>query len=55
MSGYRGSAVSIFGTATDQTVEAIKAAPFEMQVSYLNLSATVPGAGEFNITLSKAR
>lgn len=55
MSGYRGSAVSIFGTATNETVEAIKAANFEMQGSYLNLSTTVPDAGEFSITLNKGR
>lgn len=55
MSGYRGSAVSIFGTATNETVEAIKAAPFEMEGSYLNLSAKVPEVGEFNITLDKGR
>lgn len=55
MSGYRGSAVSIFGTATNEAVEAIKAASFEMEGSYLNLSAVVPDAGEFNITLSKGR
>lgn len=55
MSGFRGSAVSIFGTATNETVEAIKTAPFEMEGSYLNLSAKVPDAGEFNITLNKGR
>ncbi|MDE6859847.1 MAG: hypothetical protein K2J65_05500 [Duncaniella sp.] len=55
MSGYRGSAVSVFGTATDETVEAIKMAPFEMAGSYLNLSANVPDVGEFNISLNKGR
>lgn len=55
MSGYRGLVVSIFGTATDETVEAIKTAPFEMKGSYLNLSAHVPNIGEFNIVLNKGR
>ena len=55
MSGLRGSAVSIFGTATNESVEVIKMAPFEMEGSYLNLSANVPDVGDFNITLSKAR
>ena len=55
MSGYRGSAVSMFGTATNETVEAIRMAPFEMEGSYLNLSAKVPDVGEFNVTLSKGR
>ena len=55
MSGYRGSAVSVFGTASNETIAAIKAAKLEMQGSYLNLSAEVPDAGEFNITLSKGR
>lgn len=55
MSGYRGSAVSIFGTATNETVEAIKAAPFEMEGSYLSLSAKVPNVGEFNISLNKGK
>lgn len=55
MSGYRGLAISIFGTATNETVAAIKSAPFEMEGSYLNLPAEVPNIGEFNISLSKGR
>ena len=55
MSGYLGSAVSMFGTATNETVEAFKSAPFEMEGSFLNLSAKVPNVGEFNITLNKGR
>ncbi|MBD5202863.1 MAG: hypothetical protein HDR83_09190 [Bacteroides sp.] len=55
MSGYKGSAVSIYGTATNETVKAIKSATFEMQGQSLNLSATVPDVGDFNITLNKGR
>ncbi len=58
MSGYRGSAVFMYGTAHNAFVEAVKNAPLTMQGDYLSLHVDedkVIGRSEFNIILNKAR
>lgn len=55
MSGFRGSVVFIYGTAQNDVVDAIKAAPFQMEGSFLSLNAPLPDDNEFNIYLTKGR
>lgn len=54
MSRYKRAAVSLFGTASDETVEAIRNAPLEIQGNYLDISAQ-EGSAEFNVKWNKAR
>lgn len=55
MSGFKGSIVAIYGTMDDASVAAIKAAPLNMEGSYLSIEAKMADDTEFNIILSKAR
>lgn len=55
MSGFRGSVVFIYGTAQNDVVDAIKAAPLQMEGSFLSLNAPLPDNNEFNIYLTKGR
>lgn len=55
MSGYKGSAVFIYGTIDNESLVAIQNAPVEMKGSYLNITTQLPDGNDFNIILSKAR
>lgn len=55
MSGYRGAVVFLYGTVSDAARLAIQSAPLEMEGAFLSLKAAIPGEGDFNIILSKAR
>ncbi|MDE5877899.1 MAG: hypothetical protein K2H47_10455 [Muribaculaceae bacterium] len=55
MSGYKGSAVFIYGTLDNAAVQSLQSAPLNIQGNFLSLEATMPDGNDFNIILSKAR
>lgn len=55
MSGFRGSAVFIYGTVDNDTCQAIQQAPFQMEGTFISLNAPLPDNNEFNIYLTKGR
>ena len=55
MSGYRGMVVFLYGTLDNAGVQALQAAPLNMQGNYLSLEASMPDGNGFNIILNKAR
>ena len=55
MSGFRGSAVFVYGKVDSATAEAIQMAPFQMEGTFISLNAPLPDNSEFNIYLTKGR
>ncbi|MDE6556335.1 MAG: hypothetical protein K2K55_05165 [Duncaniella sp.] len=55
MSGYRGTAVFMYGTVTNEIKDLYQAATLKMEGNFLSYEVTLPDQNEFNIVLSKAR
>lgn len=55
MSGYKGSVVFLYGTVSDEYVNALQAGKLQMEGNFLSFESPLPNGYQINVTLSKAR